>query len=60
LAASQEGGQAPAILGRIKTQALEKNVLVKVEVLPSDLEQFGGMLPASIDGVQENPEIGKE
>ena len=44
LAASQEGGQAPAILSRIKTQALEKNVLVKVQVLPSDLDQFSGMM----------------
>jgi thiol-disulfide isomerase/thioredoxin len=42
LAASQEG-QAPAILNRIKTQALEKNVMVKVEVLPSDLDEFAGM-----------------
>ena len=42
LAASQEG-QAPAILNRIKTQALEKNVVVKVEVLPSDLDEFAGM-----------------
>jgi thiol-disulfide isomerase/thioredoxin len=43
LAASQEGNQAPEILNRIKTQALEKNVLVKVEVLLSDLDQFAGM-----------------
>ena len=43
LAASQEGAQAPAILNRIKTQALEKNVVVKVEVLPSDLDEFAGM-----------------
>ena len=42
LAASQEG-QAPAILNRIKTQALEKNVLVKVEVLSSDLDEFARM-----------------
>ena len=42
LAASQEG-QAPAILNRIKTQALEKNVVIKVEVLPSDLDEFAGM-----------------
>ena len=42
LAASQEG-QAPAILNRIKTQALEKNAVVKVEVLPSDLDEFAGM-----------------
>lgn len=42
LAASQEG-QAPAILNRIKTQALEKNVVIKVEVLSSDLDEFAGM-----------------
>jgi thiol-disulfide isomerase/thioredoxin len=48
LAASQEG-QAPAILNRIKTQALEKNVMVKVEVLSDDLDEFAEMagLPAS-------------
>lgn len=48
LAASQEG-QAPAILNRIKTQALEKNVVVKVEVLSDDLDEFAEMagLPAS-------------
>jgi len=43
LAASQQGAQVPAILNRIKTQALEKNVLVKVEVLPSDLDEFARM-----------------
>jgi thiol-disulfide isomerase/thioredoxin len=58
LAASQEGAQVPAILNRIKTQALEKNVLVKVEVLPSDLNEFAGMAglgePESAD-VAESP-----
>ena len=54
LAASQEG-QAPAILNRIKTQALEKNVLVKVEVLPSDLDEFAGM--AGLGAPQEGLEL---
>jgi thiol-disulfide isomerase/thioredoxin len=57
LAASQEGAQAPAILNRIKTQALEKNVLVKVEVLPSDLDEFGGLINAGgDDGFPEGPD----
>ena len=34
LAMSQEGSRAPSILGRIKTQAVDKNVFVRVEVLP--------------------------
>ena len=40
LAMAQNGNQAPAILSRIKTQAVEKNVFVRVEVLPSDLEEL--------------------
>jgi thiol-disulfide isomerase/thioredoxin len=52
LAASQQGTQVPAILNRIKTQALEKNVLVKVEVLPSDLNEFAGM--AGLDQPESN------
>jgi thiol-disulfide isomerase/thioredoxin len=40
LAMAQQGGQAPPILNRVKTQAVEKNVFVRVEVLPSDLDQF--------------------
>ena len=57
LAASQEGAQAPAILNRIKTQALEKNVIVKVEVLPSDLDQFEGMmgLPGGGGSAEDEP-----
>lgn len=49
LAMSQEGSQAPAILNRVKTQAVEKNVFVRVEVLPSDIDEFAGQLlpPAS-------------
>ena len=42
LAMAQEGGQAPAILNRVKTQAVEKNVFVRVEVIPSDLDEFAG------------------
>jgi thiol-disulfide isomerase/thioredoxin len=52
LAASQQGAQVPAVLNRIKTQALEKNVLVKVEVLPSDLDEFAGM--AGLDQSESN------
>ena len=40
LAMAQDGDQVPAILSRVKTQAVEKNVFVRVEVLPSDLEEF--------------------
>ncbi|MBT5717606.1 MAG: TlpA family protein disulfide reductase [Opitutae bacterium] len=40
LAMSQEGSRAPSILGRIKTQAVEKNVFVRVEVLPKDLDEL--------------------
>jgi peroxiredoxin len=40
LAMGQEGSQVPSILSRVKTQAVEKNVFVRVEVLPSDLEEF--------------------
>ena len=40
LAMAQDGSQVPSILSRIKTQAIEKNVFVRVEVLPSDLEEF--------------------
>jgi thiol-disulfide isomerase/thioredoxin len=63
LAMSQEGSQAPAILNRIKTQAVEKNVFVRVEVLPSDIDEFAGQLlpPGSTANVEsENgPEIMK-
>ena len=50
LAMSQEGSQAPAILNRVKTQAVDKNVFVRVEVFPSDIDEFAGQLlsPASI------------
>ncbi|MBT3637897.1 MAG: TlpA family protein disulfide reductase [Opitutae bacterium] len=54
LAASQEG-QAPAILNRIKTQALEKNVVVKVEVLSSDLDEFAGMAGLGEPESSESP-----
>ena len=38
---NQEGGsQLPRILTRIKTEAIEKNVFVRVEVLPSDLDEL--------------------
>ena len=44
LAMSQEGSRAPSILGRIKTQAVEKNVFVRVEVLPEDLDEMESQL----------------
>jgi peroxiredoxin len=44
LAMSQEGSRAPSILGRIKTQAVDKNVFVRVEVLPEDLDEMESQL----------------
>ena len=44
LAMSQEGSRAPSILGRIKTQAVEKNVFVRVEDLPEDLDEMESQL----------------
>ena len=57
LAMAQDGASAPAILSRIKTQAIEKNVFVRVEVLPSDIDEFAGELlpPASIAKEEEEP-----
>ena len=43
LAMAQEGGQAPAILSRVKTQAAEKNVFVRVEILEEDLNELESM-----------------
>jgi thiol-disulfide isomerase/thioredoxin len=43
LAMAQEGGQAPLILSRIKTQAAEKNVFVRVDILEEDLNEFERM-----------------
>ena len=43
LAMAQEGGQAPAILSRVKTQAVEKNVFVRVDILEEDFDEFEGM-----------------
>ncbi len=47
LAMSQEGRQAPSILSRIKTQAVEQNVFVRVEVLPKDFDEFETQLGLS-------------
>ena len=56
LAMAQEGGQAPAILNRVKTQAVEKNVFVRVEVIPSDLDEFpGNLLPTPSNSPSESP-----
>ena len=38
------GFRAPSILGRIKTQAVDKNVFVRVEVLPEDLDELESQL----------------
>ena len=56
LAMAQEGSQipAPSILSRIKTQAVEKNVFVRVEVLPSDLEEFESQYMPSLDSAKAN------
>ena len=63
LAAAGEGN-APPILTRIKTQAKGENVVVSVEVLPEDLDQFGNFGPGGpLEVVEEaDPEelIGEE
>ena len=43
LAMAKEGGQAPAILSRIKTQAVEKNVFVRLDLLEEDLKELERM-----------------
>lgn len=60
LAMSQEGSQAPAILNRIKTQAVEKNVFVRVEVLPSDIEEFAGQILPPVRIANEESKNGPE
>ena len=40
LAMAQQGGQAPSILSRIKTQAVKRNVFVRVDILEEDLNEF--------------------
>ena len=68
LAMAQEGGQAPAILSRVKTQAADKNVFVRVDILEEDLDELESMLPIpgqrqSSGGnlsVKKDPLIGKK
>ena len=70
LAMAQNGRQAPAILSRIKTQAVEKNVFVRVEVLPSDLEEFENQFrpfsassesaKSKIKTIDQDPLVGKK
>ena len=70
LAMAQDGSQVPSILSRIKTQAIEKNVFVRVEVLPSDLEEFESQfmptsaLPKSgkskVESAEKDPLVGKK
>ena len=67
LAMAQEGGQAPALLSRVKTQAVDKNVFVRVDLLEEDLDELESMLPLpgqrqSSGGnlsVKKDPLIGK-
>ena len=68
LAMAQEGGQAPALLSRVKTQAVDKNVFVRVDLLEEDLDELESMLPIpgqrqSSGGnlsVKKDPLIGKK
>jgi len=68
LAMAQEGGQAPAILSRVKTQAADKNVFVRVDILEEDLDELENMVPIpgqrqSSGGnlsVKKDPLIGKK
>ena len=68
LAMAQEGGQAPAILSRVKTQAADKNVFVRVDILEEDLDELESMLPipgqrqssAGNLSVKKDPLIGKK
>ncbi|MDG0964907.1 MAG: TlpA disulfide reductase family protein [Opitutales bacterium] len=58
LAMAQQGGQPPAILNRVKTQAVEKNVFVRVEILPSDIDEFAGELLAPVNIKEEVADSG--
>jgi len=57
-------GNAPPILGRIKTQAKAENVVISVEVLPEDLEQLGDLAPGAAFSEDSEPDpeelIGEE
>ena len=55
--------ETPAILGRIKTQAVEKNVFVRVEMLMEDFEEFSSsfMPPVQSKGkAGKDPMVGKK
>ena len=63
LAMAQKGSKPPAILGRIKTQAVEKNVFVRVEMLMEDFEEFSSsfMPPVQSKGkAGKDPMVGKK
>ena len=60
LAMAQEGGQAPAILSRVKTQAVEKNVFVRVDILEEDFDEFEGMGLLSQSGESQEPDSKKD
>ena len=54
---NQKGGpRLPGIVNRIKTEAIEKNVFVRVEVLPSDLDELVpsfNVLPTNQHNIKE-------
>ena len=67
LAMAQEGGQAPAILSRVKTQAVDKNVFVRVDISEEDLDELENMVPipgqqqaSGGKSVKKDPLIGKK
>jgi len=60
LAMAQEGGQAPAILSRVKTQAVEKNVFVRVDILEEDFDEFEGMGLLSQSGESQDSDSKKD
>ena len=64
LAMAKQGEAAPAIMSRIKTQAVENNVFVRVDILEEDLKEFERMQvlpPAGEDDavVKVDPMIGQ-
>jgi thiol-disulfide isomerase/thioredoxin len=64
LAMAKQGEAAPAIMSRIKTQAVENNVFVRVDILEEDLKEFERMqvLPPSGEDdavVKVDPMIGQ-
>ena len=61
LAMAQKGPNSPAILGRIKTQAVDKNVFVRVEMLMEDFDEFKAMMSPQVQPLStaKDPMVGK-